>query len=98
MAWNTAAQLTSLHSLVAGLAGVQSVKDGVPESLANQVCAYITLGGQRVFDKAGGLASADCNYRVTFGYRVAGAEASAEATLAAVIDAFKTAFLAARTS
>ncbi len=97
MAWNTATQLAALKTLVEGLPGIGTVYIGVPESLSTRVCAYITMGGQETDDKrGGGLVECRPRYRVTFGYRVAGAEATAEIALADIVDAFKTAFYADR--
>ena len=97
MAFNTKGVLTQLETIVSGLAGVQATYIGVPQSLGNAVCAYITLGGQRPFDKAGGLRQREMQYRVVFAYRVAGDVATAEETIADLLDALETALYADRT-
>jgi hypothetical protein len=97
VSFNAKAPLAALVTLVTGLAGVQSVAKGVPESLGHQVCAYVTLGGQRPFDKASGLRERELRYRVTFAYRVAGSEGAAEDKLADVVDALEVALYADRT-
>lgn len=97
MAFNAKEVLTKLKTIVSGLTGVQAVYVGVPLSLSHKVCAYITLGGQRPFDKAGGLRQREQRYRITFAYRVAGAEATAEGTIADLLDALEAALYVDRT-
>ncbi len=96
MAFNTKAQLQELKTLVEGVAGVQKVQIGVPESLPNRVCAFITMGPQPTTDKNAGLLQCLAQYQVTFAYKVAGAEDAAELALADILDGFKAAFFAAR--
>jgi hypothetical protein len=98
MAFDSTSPLTALAALLTGLSGVQAVHTGVPESLGARVSAYVTLAAQRVQDKAAsGLLQREADYFVGIGYRVAGAEATAEADLAALLDAFIAAVYADRT-
>ncbi|HXI17663.1 MAG TPA: hypothetical protein VNM48_14985 [Chloroflexota bacterium] len=97
MAVDMTSPLTRIVTVLTGIAGIQQVYTGVPESLPNRVCAYVTIGRIRVADAAvGGLARYDVDYLVTFGWRVAGSEATAETGLAGVVPAFATAMLAER--
>ena len=97
MAFDTPAVLNAVVTLVQGLTGMQSVTKGVPESLPTRVAAYVTVGPQPENDRtAGGLLRKEGRIRVTFGYRVSGAEATAESDLAAMIDRFMVAYYAAR--
>lgn len=97
MAFNTRGVLTEVATLVSGLTGMQTVYTGVPESLATRVSAYVTVGPQPEEDKHGaGALSKSGRIRVVFGYRVAGAEATAEQDLADMIDRFQVAYYAAR--
>ncbi|MBA2388666.1 MAG: hypothetical protein H0V67_00265 [Geodermatophilaceae bacterium] len=97
MAVDLASPLSRIVTVLTGIAGIQQVYTGVPESPTNRVSAYVTIGRIRLGDAAvGGLARHDVEYAVTFVYRVAGAEATAETTLAAVVPAFITAMLAER--
>lgn len=97
MALNTLAVLDAVASLVTGLTGMQSVTKGVPESLPTRVSAYVTVGPQQEREKAvGGLVQLDGRIRVTLGYRVSGAEATAEQDLAQMISRFQTAYYSAR--
>lgn len=80
--------ITVLQSAEMVTAGLQRVYKGVPESLANQVSAYLFLGPMDVRDKVAGLLELDITYYLSIGYRVAGAEATAENVLSAVIDKF----------
>lgn len=97
MAFNTKSPLGALVTLVTGLVGVQAVYKGVPESISHRVSAYVTLGGQRPYDKAAGLRGREMSYRISFVYRVAGAEATAEDAVADLIDALEAALYADRT-
>lgn len=98
--WSTVAPLNALVTLLGTLtgSGLQKVYTGVPESFSNQVCAYVTAGAQRIDNKAtGGLMQRLQAYRVVLTYAVDGAEATAETTLCAVVDAFTDALFADRT-
>lgn len=90
------AALDALVTMVGGIAGVQATYKGAPESLSNRVSAYVALGAQPQGQKAGGLLERNGEMLVVFGYRVKGAEATAEETLADFIDAFTTQFYADR--
>ncbi len=97
MAFNAKAVLTKLETVVSGLAGIQAVQVGVPQSIGNAVSAYITLGGQNAYDKAGGLRQRDLSFRIVFTYRVAGDVENAEETIADLLDALEVALYADRT-
>lgn len=100
MAFNTSAQLTRvvtlLESATLTAAGLQDVIVGVPGTIGYKLSAFVTLGGQSAQDQAAGLVYCDASIRVTFAYRTGGDVATAETALADVLDAFKTAFYAAR--
>lgn len=96
MSFTTSAPLTALQAMEAATTGVQAAQIGAPESFSTRVSAYVTVAGQRIIDKAGGLLQREADYFCAFGYRVAGAEATAETTLAAAVDSFVAAFYAAR--
>jgi hypothetical protein len=94
---NMAAPLARITTVLLAVPGLQAVYTGVPESLPVRVSAYVTLGRIQLADKvAGGVASYTVEYPVTFAHRVAGAEPTAETTLAAAVSAFVTAMLAER--
>lgn len=97
MAFDLAGPLNRIVAILTGLTGMQAVSVGVPESLGTRVSAYVTLGGLRVADKATQLLQREQRYYVAFAYRVAGAEATAEADLMAMVDAFIAAIYADRT-
>ena len=88
MGLNTAGPLNQLKTLVESITGIQDVYIGVPENLPKRASAYIALGSQPILLKATGVAQRDARYQVTFGYRVGGAEAAAELTIAGWLDAF----------
>lgn len=69
-------------------AGLQKVYRGTPESLSNQVSAYTFFMPDEKTDKAAGLIELTANYGLTFGFRVQGAEATAENGLIAVFAKF----------
>jgi len=97
MSFDTKGPLQALKTLVEGLAGIQAASEGVPQSLSYRVSAYITIGGQQPKDTAGGLRSRWANYRITFAYRVGGAEDTAEEAIADLLDALETALYQDRT-
>ncbi len=93
------AAIARLVTVLDGLSGMQSVFTGAPESLDSRVNAYVTLDRWLAPDKAtSGLLQHEIDVLVTFGYRVAGAEATAETTLAGLVGAFVTAMLTERVS
>lgn len=90
MAINTETVFDAVKARVVALAGMQHVYEGVPESLGNQVVAYLTVGAQTMAGiRAGGHQTWEQRFRVTFGYRVAGAEPTAERKVAQFIDALR---------
>lgn len=97
MAFNLAGPLNRIVAILTGLSGMQTVYTGVPESIGTRVSAYVTLGGMRVADKATQLLQREQRYFVAFAYRVSGAEATAEADLMTMVDAFIAAIYADRT-
>lgn len=89
MAFDTDGVLDELKTLLLTVTGVTNVQEGVPERVPNKkVVCWITLGGQPVTDKAGGLARRSARFFVWFGYRLDGAEATAERNLGAALDDF----------
>lgn len=90
MAFDTPGALATIAAWVDALSGIQAVYVGVPESVGSQVVAYVTVGGQDAPLRAtGGFLRQRIRFVVTFAYHVAGAEATAEQTIAALIDALK---------
>ena len=98
MALDTGAPLLRLVAVLQGLPGLQTVYVGVPESIGPQVAAYVALAGQTANNQTNDFARREARYFVSFCYAVAGSEATAETTIAGLIDAFQTALLAERTS
>jgi len=96
LSFTTSAPLTALATMLGSVTGIQDVRTGVPESLSNRVSAYVTVSGQRIIDKASGLLQREADYFIEIGYRVQGAEATAETTVAAALDDFVADFYAAR--
>jgi hypothetical protein len=93
MPYNTKAPAQRLLTMIQGL-GVSSVQLGVPESWNTTLCAYIGLGSQVVVRKATKVTGRDARYFVCFGYRVDGAETTAEQALMDLVDAFLAALYA----
>jgi hypothetical protein len=98
VALNTAAPLARLVAVLEALPGLQTVYVGVPESIGPQVAAYVALAGQSLSNETNDLAQREARYFVAFAYAVAGAEATAETTIAGLVDAFQAALLAERDS
>lgn len=93
--FNTPALLDAIVAVVQGLSGMQgTVSTGVPESLPTRVSAFVTVGDLTPRRKATQLLQREARFRVTLGYRVRGAEATAERDLAALVDRFTTALYA----
>jgi hypothetical protein len=89
--------LNRLVAVLQGIAGIQHVYLGAPESLDSLVNVYVTLDRWQLRDVAiGGLLSHDIDVAITFGYAVAGAEQTVEADLGTKIGATITALLAER--
>lgn len=95
MPFNTVQPLDRLAVLLTN-AGAQNVKKGVPEAYSHKVSAFVTFVGQEIVDKAGGLLQREARYYVEIGYKVKGAEDTAEVSLAAIVDSFITGFYADR--
>ena len=96
-AFNLVGGLTALVSLLESAplvtAGLQKVYAGSPEAFANRVSAYVAiLPGAPSPSGSGGVVSRDVRYFIGIGYRIGGAESTAETVLAAVVDAFHVAF------
>lgn len=97
MAFDTLGPLEALIELLGDLDGVRKVYRGVPESVDNRLCAYVALAGQRVGRPTLRVMERKANYFVGLVYRVQGAEATAETTLAETLDALVLALDADRT-
>lgn len=99
MAIDSTAAFTALVALVQGLSGMQgTVYQGVPASFATSIGAYVVTLGMEITDKTtGNLLQLTQEFEVGFGYRVAGAPATAEQQVLAFKDAFTRAFYHDRT-
>lgn len=98
VAWSTAAPLNRLLTILQGLSGLQSAQIGVPESFDRRVTAYVTVAAQDIDNKStGGQMQRIQAYRVAFCFALDGAEASAEAAIADLLDAFMDAIFTDRT-
>lgn len=86
-----------IATLVGSLSGVQQVYIGAPESIGARVSAYVTLGDLTPQPKANQVASRNPQAMVTFVYKVAGAEQTAELIICDLVDALTTAVYADRT-
>jgi len=91
------AMLQAVNGLVAGLAGLQQTYIGVPEAIDSRVSAYVTIGNLTPMPKANQLAYRDPQVVVTFAYRVAGAEQTAELLICDLVDELTAAVYADRT-
>lgn len=94
MTLNAVQALQNVEALAEGATGFTLVI-GTPESLGRQAAGYVTLGSAQTRDVlAGGTVERMVDVHVVFGYRVRGAESSAETDIAAAVDAFTAAFYA----
>jgi hypothetical protein len=94
--FHAGAMLQYVATLVGGLAGMQATYIGVPESISSRVSAYVTLGDLTPRPFATQVAQREPQVMVTFAYRVAGAEQSAELTIADMVDELTAAIYADR--
>ena len=89
LGWDPAPSLAAVLALASGVPGVQSAWVGAPEALPTRVVASVTAGGfEPVVKTVGGVSLVRLRYRVPFGYRVMGAEDTAETTMIAAALAF----------
>lgn len=99
MAFDAAAPLSAIVTLLQGVAGVQHVRTGAPKSLSYQASAYVTLGGFDLGERATGCLSRPLRYFVGLGYATSDDEAAvatAESTIAGWLDDFSRALYADR--
>ena len=96
---NTNAAFLALVALVQNLVGMQgTVYQGVPESFAGNVSAYVAIGDLRVTDRTtGNYLEFEQDFLIVFGYRVRGAEQTAEQKVAEFKDKFVRALFHDRT-
>jgi hypothetical protein len=94
--FHAGAMLQAVATMVAGLAGLQQNYIGVPEALDAQVTAYVTLGDFTPRPQATQVARREAHIMVTFAYRVAGAEQTAEFMIADLVDELTAAVYADR--
>ena len=88
MSYNNSAVAARLQTILAGLSGMGAAQIGAPESVGPKVSSYVTMGSQSTNRKVTGIMQRETRFFVMFAYRVDGAEATAEATLMALVDAF----------
>ncbi len=97
MTLDTQASFTYIAEMVDGIPGIVKTYNGVPDSIEAGAVAYVALLGQNVPMKVQGVIRRAARIMVTLAYRVIGAEANAEAKLAANIDEIILAYFADRT-
>jgi hypothetical protein len=92
--FDASAALTAVKDLAEGSTGFTIVM-GTPENLARRAAGYVSLGSAQTVDRAaGGLIERTVECHLVLGYRVKGAEGTAELDVAAAVDAFTVAFYA----
>ena len=95
--FNTAAPLAQLVTILDGIAAIQQVYTGAPESIGPRLSAYVTAGSQVIADKVTRVLQREARYFIGLAYAVEGNEGTAETALAAALDALITAVYADRT-
>ncbi len=88
MSFNSTAVANQLVTLLTGLSGMGSAQIGAPETFGPRVGSYVTMGSQNTVRKATGVIQRETRFFCMIAYRVDGAEATAETTLMALVDAF----------
>lgn len=90
------AAFDKVKDLVASVDGMQSVKEGVPEALGPSVAAFVAMSPIELVEEATGLVTARITFYIFLGYKVSGAEATAERKLIAGVQDLIGKFYAAR--
>lgn len=86
--------IQAVQTFAAGSTGFV-IAMGTPEGLGRQAAGYVTLGSAQPIDRAaGGLIERMVECHIVFGYRVKGAEETAELAVADAVDDFTLAFYA----
>lgn len=86
--FDTTPALNRIVEIVTALPGVQNVYIGVPNQVKGAGACYITLGRQRVIDKANQALQRELRFILTFCYAVDGAAVEgAERAIAEAVDA-----------
>lgn len=86
--FDTAPALNRIVEIVEGLPGVQRVYIGVPNTVQGAGACYITVGRQRIIDKANQLLQRELRFVLTFCYAVDGTLVEgAERAIAEAVDA-----------
>lgn len=97
MTWQTKATMNQLVTFLTAIPGIQGVRKGEPTDIPTAVTAFIKVGTLPISDRqTSDLARRDGELLVWIGYRVSGAPATAEDTLADVIDELQRRFLLER--
>lgn len=94
MAFNTAAPLNQLITILTAISGIRQVYKGAPENFAKNVVAYVAAGQQDIRRHTTGTTRRRASYFVGLAYRVSDAEADAEGILCDSLDAFIAAVMA----
>jgi hypothetical protein len=89
MAFDREAAINAMVTLVGTITGMQSVRKGVPETFATTASAYVAHGGNRWMPDATQVYRAERSLIVGFGYRVSGAETTAEQKVGQFADEFE---------
>lgn len=94
MTFDASGALEAVRVLAAGSTNF-TLGVGTPENLGRRAAGYVTLGSAQPADRAaGGLIERTVDCHLVLGYRVKGAEETAELDMAAAVDAFTLAFYA----
>lgn len=86
MTFSTSIGLTKIREMLDAVPGLE-VHVGLPESFTTSTTSFVTMAGQRVYQKTvGSLWQREARYFVGFAYTVEGAEEAAELAIADYVD------------
>lgn len=88
MAFDTPGILSAIVDVLENLDDMGAVQIGAPQAVGVQVSAWVSFGSHQMVRKTHGITQRETRIFVLFCYRVDGAEATAETTLAGLVDDF----------
>lgn len=88
MGWNSAAVMNQLVAILTGIAGINRVYKGIPQTIDARVTVSVTAGGQRIEFDAFHHLERMAGYFVEFAYRTQGDVAAAEDEVTDFLDRF----------
>lgn len=94
MTWQTKATMNALVTFLSAIPGIQAVQKGEPTDIPAAITGFVKVGAMPFSDRqTSGLVTRVGELLCWIGYRVSGSAATAEDTLADVVDELQRRFL-----